>query len=82
MGIAMTSNESIGKRESTLPHHHRRAHLDHQGSSVLDERHEIGHGEVARPNRSDSALDGLYRAVTAVWARRVPNRVYCSLAVG
>jgi hypothetical protein len=48
IGIAMTSNESIGKQESTLPHHHRRAHLDHPGSPVLGERHEIGHGDVAR----------------------------------
>jgi hypothetical protein len=47
----MTSNESIGKRESILPHDHRRAHLDHQGSPVLGERHEIGHGEVGRHNR-------------------------------
>ena len=51
ISIALTSNESIGKRESILPHHHRRAHLDHPGSPVLGERHEIGDGEVARHNR-------------------------------
>jgi len=62
IGIAMTSNDSIGKRESVLPHRHRRAHLEDRRSWVNVTRSALTALQVAHGQRGCLALSTVFIA--------------------